>query len=83
MHYKNGREAKNGDPIMVIPKHGGKPMTGILYDAKAGNDYCNGRIAQTASNDPTPNLAECLHLEDALALLHPPTVSAEIPDTSK
>ncbi len=34
MHYKNGREAKNGDPIMVIPdpKYGGKPMTGILYD---------------------------------------------------
>lgn len=73
MHYKNGREAKNGDPIMVIPdpKYGGKPMVGILYDAKAGNDYCNGRIALTASNDPTPNLKECLHLDDASALLNP------------
>src|ERR1035441_4396182 len=44
MHYKNGREAKNGDKVMLIPSYGA-PVVGILYDAQAGNDYCNGRIA--------------------------------------
>jgi hypothetical protein len=37
---------------------------GILYDAIAGNDYCNGKIALTAPNDPMPNLRECLHADD-------------------
>lgn len=65
MHYKNGREAKIGDKVMVIPSYGA-PVIGILYDALPGNDYCNGRIARIAPNDPTPNLKECLHLDDVL-----------------
>ena len=63
MHYKNGREAKNGDKIMVLPAYG-TPMIGILYDAVAGNDTCNGRLASLNPNDPCPNLAECLHIDD-------------------
>lgn len=63
MHYKNGREAKNGDKIVVFPTHG-NAYTGILYDATAGNNYCNGRVAQAHSNDPFPNLRECLHADD-------------------
>lgn len=68
MHYKNGREAKNGDKVMVFPAIG-TPYIGILYDAVAGNDYCNGKIAVTAPNDPSPNLRECLHVDDAMAAL--------------
>lgn len=41
---------------------------GILYDAQAGNDFCNGKIAPTTPGDPCPNLKECLHLDDVLAL---------------
>ena len=67
MHYANGREAKNGDKVVVF-SYGG-PMVGILYDATAGNDYCNGKVAVTRTNDPCPNLKECLHVEDVLALL--------------
>lgn len=71
MHYKNGREAKNGDKVVLIPSYG-VPVVGILYDAVAGNDFCNGRIAITRPNaDLCPNLKECLHLDDALALLNP------------
>lgn len=66
MHYKNGREAKNGDKVVVIPSHGA-PYAGILYDAVAGNDYCNGRVAVTSSSDPCPNLKECLHVDDVKA----------------
>lgn len=68
MHYKNGREAKNGDKVMLIPSYG-SPVVGILYNAVAGNDHCNGNIAVTRPNDPCPNLKECLHLDDALAAI--------------
>ena len=68
MHYKNGREAKNGDKVMVVPSYGA-PYVGILYDATAGNDYCNGKVAVTAATDPCPNLKEVLHMDDVLAAL--------------
>ncbi len=57
MHYKNGREAKNGDKVVLITSHM-PPVIGILYDAVAGNDYCNGKIAPTSSSDLSPNLKE-------------------------
>ena len=86
MHYKNGREAKNGDKMVLIPEYPkdaegrslGIPVFGILYDAQAGNDYCNGRIARISFNDPCPNLKECVHFEDFVAV-----VPSEIPDTSQ
>ena len=68
MHYKNGREAHVGDKVMMFPSYG-SPMIGILYDAKAGNDYCNGKLAPVSPSDPCPNLQECLHLDDVLAAL--------------
>ena len=70
MHYKNGREAHNGDKVIMIPPPGNYPnvpIAGILYDAVAGNDYCNGKIAITSANDPCPNLKECLHADDVAA----------------
>ena len=78
MHYKNGREAKNGDKVMVFPSYGGSPIVGILYDATAGNDYCNGCLAKTGPSDYTPNLQECLHLDDVLKALPDP-----VPDSAK
>jgi hypothetical protein len=68
MHYKNGREAKNGDKVMLIPSYGA-PIVGILYDAQANNDFCNGRVAPIAPNDVCPNLKEVLHLDDVLKAL--------------
>lgn len=67
MHYANGREAKNGDKVVMFPSDGRPPTGGILYDATPGNDMCNGRIAVITSGDPYPNLAECLHADDAKA----------------
>ena len=80
MHYKNGREAKNGDKIVIIPdpKYGGVPIVGILYNATAGNDFCNGKLAPISPGDPCPNLKECLHLDDVLSAL-----PAEVPDSTK
>lgn len=68
MHYKNGREAKNGDKVVWISPHTNTPVSGILYDAVAGNDFCNGRIASTSSADPQPNLKEVLRADDVVGV---------------
>ena len=75
MHYKNGREAKNGDKVVLIPSYG-SPVVGILYDAVAGIDRCNGRLAPVSNSDQCPDLKECLHLDDVLKAL-----PAEVPDS--
>jgi len=64
MHYKNGRPANNGDKVVLLGNQWNAPVAGILYNAVAGNDNCNGRIAPTSLSDPCPNLANCLHADD-------------------
>ena len=75
MHYKNGREAHNGDKVILLGTPYRPAVAGILYDAKVGNNDCNGKIAVTHANDPCPDLKECLHADDVAA--------AKIPDSSK
>jgi hypothetical protein len=69
MHYRNGREAKNGDRVIQLSYDGGKVVgTGILYDAVAGNgDYCNGNVAPVAT--PGACLIDCIHADDLAAIL--------------
>jgi hypothetical protein len=67
MHYRNGREAKNGDRILQV-NHDGKLVIGVLHDAVAGNDYCNGAMAQVAFTGGAC-LIDCLHVDDVMALL--------------
>jgi hypothetical protein len=69
MHYRNGREAKNGDQIIQLGMNNeGKVICfGVLTDAVAGNDYCNRRIA--ALQSPSACLVDCLHVEDLAAIL--------------
>ena len=68
MHYGNGRPASNGDKVVVFTSYGG-PYIGILYDAQAGSDTCNGKVAVTSPTDPTPNLKECLHIDDVKGVI--------------
>lgn len=84
MHYGNGREAKNGDMVMLIPKYAyGTPIVGILYNAKPGNDTCNGNLALVSPHDPCPNLSECLHIDDVKQALKANTDEESKPDTGK
>ncbi len=70
MHYRNGREAKNGDRIVKLQVQDGKIVaTGILYGATPGNDYCNGIIAPVQSPTEMACLVDCLHVDDLAALL--------------
>jgi hypothetical protein len=71
MHYRNGREAKNGDKIVMIGGYGSGTQiaaVGILFDAKPGNDYCNGSIAPI-SGVAGACLCDCLHVDDLAELL--------------
>ena len=68
MHYRNGREAKNGDMIVRLGHSGGVVDVGILYGAVPGNDYCNGNVAMT-SNGSSACLIDCLHADDLAAIL--------------
>lgn len=68
MHYRNGREAKNGDKIVKV--EGGNIVAfGVLHSAVAGNDYCNGNIAIIQAPNDYACLRDCLHVDDVADLL--------------
>lgn len=72
MHYRNGREAKNGDKVIQLSTGGGAKIEaiGVLYDATPGNDYCNGMIAPLLGGSVHGAcMCDCLHLDDLAALL--------------
>lgn len=68
MHYRNGREAHNGDKIVKL--EGGRVVAfGVLHSAVPGNDYCNGSIAAVQPPNDYACMVDCLHVEDLAALL--------------
>lgn len=68
MHYRNGREAKNGDKIVKL--EGGKVVAfGVLHSATPGNDFCNGYIAVIQSANDYACMCDCLHVDDVEAVL--------------
>ncbi|WP_342616694.1 hypothetical protein [Rhodoferax sp. GW822-FHT02A01] len=69
MHYRNGREAKNGDTIIQIGFDGKINALGVLANATPGNDYCNGTIAQIFPMPTSACMCDCLHVEDLMELL--------------
>ena len=70
MHYRNGREAKNGDKVVRISVSGGVVEAfGTLEGAVAGNEYCNGDIVQADGTKTYACLCDCLHADDLAAIL--------------
>ena len=71
MHYRNGREAKNGDKVVSLGFDGCTvSAVGILHDAKPGNDYCNGSLASTLPTGTVGAcLCDCLHADDLAEIL--------------
>jgi len=68
MHYRNGREAKNGDRILQLDTNGGIQGGVILFDAVPGNDYCNGRVAPVVIPGGAC-LIDALHIDDVAEIL--------------
>jgi hypothetical protein len=70
MHYRNGREAKNGDKIVKLDFDGGKLVAlGVLHSAVPGNDYCNGQIAPIQQPTEGACMCDCLHIDDLAEIL--------------
>lgn len=76
MHYRNGREAKNGDKVIQLEACSGKIVaSGQLQNAVAGNDHCNGELVMTGYGPHGPAiiigacLCDCLHVDDLSAIL--------------
>lgn len=68
MHYRNGREAKNGDKIVKLSE--GKIIAfGVLHSATPGDDYCNGNIAVIQSASEGACMVDCLHVDDVAEIL--------------
>ena len=74
MHYRNGREAKNGDKVVKLGGYKADGTTpeivsfGVLHSATAGNDYCNGGIAPL-TQDQNACICDMLHVDDLAAIL--------------
>lgn len=69
MHYRNGREAKNGDKIVKLDEKGHIVSFGVLHSATPGNDYCNGYIAIVQSPTDYACMVDCLHIDDVASML--------------
>ena len=72
MHYRNGREAKNGDVIVQMGGDGKINAFGVLHSAVAGNDYCNdcnGGIAPLHTSQTSACMCDCLHIDDLAEIL--------------
>jgi hypothetical protein len=70
MHYRNGREAKNGDKIVSLGYDGAMIVAvGVLHDAVPGNDYCNGKIAPISTAVAGACMCDCLHIDDVAEML--------------
>jgi hypothetical protein len=69
MHYRNGRDAFNGDKVVRL--EGAVIVAfGTLQNAVPGNDYCNGDIVDADGNAITyACLCDCLHIEDIARML--------------
>lgn len=70
MHYRNGREAKNGDKIVMLGTMSGQIVAlGVLHSAEFGNDYCNGMIAPIQAANSDACMVDCLHVDDVADIL--------------
>ena len=65
MHYKNGREAKVGDRVVVLNQ--GKPFAGVLIETTPGSTSCNGQVVAAPGNSNYVTLSDCIHADDVQA----------------
>jgi hypothetical protein len=66
MHYKNGREAKEGDS--AIANNGQKIIAGTLHSLQSNATSCNAQLAYPVPgcvNNASVTVGECVHAEDA------------------
>jgi len=69
-HYKNGRPAANGDPV-VGQTYGGSGVVyaGTIHSINPGQETCNATVAEACvggvNQRPCVNVSDLYHAEDA------------------
>lgn len=70
MHYRNGREAKNGDKVVQLGASDGViGAVGVLHSAVPGNSFCNGNVSPIQNAVTGACICDCLHIDDVADLL--------------
>lgn len=71
MHYRNGRAAHEGDPVIAETwKGSGKFVAGTLHSTMPNATTCNGQLAVASVGGSVQHhvtIGECFHAEDAFA----------------
>lgn len=68
MHYRNGREAKEGDQVILKDQYTGKIKVGTIHSLQSACTSCNGQLCRVVPGGTTNDcvtVGECLHAEDA------------------
>lgn len=72
MHYKNGRLAKDGDPV-ICKGYNGLITVGKVYNLTPGTETCNCSVAEPVMGGVNQltcrTLNEMYHAEDALTAI--------------
>ena len=70
MHYKNGREAKNGDTVIGKPQHGVSVIVGIVQDINPGCTSCNCTVIRPGGlTQSCVTVGDMFHADDAVACI--------------
>ena len=68
MHYRNGREAKAGDNVLVL--NGPCSNIGYLVNLQPGSTSCNAWLLTTFNAGyEWVTVGDCLHMEDVMTAL--------------
>ena len=83
MHYKNKREARNGDTVIGKPEFAPAPMVGILQDINPQSNSCNAMIIRPGQITYSVTVGDFYHVEDALACIEEATARSRRSDPSE
>ncbi len=72
MHYKNGREAREGDPVILL--NNGRTTVGKVHSIIAGTSTCNCTVAEPVTGGiqqlTCRTLRDMHHAEDAHCVIN-------------
>lgn len=69
MHYRNGRQAQNGDKIVKLNDLGQVVAFGVLHSAVPRNKYYNRYITAIQPPNDYACMVDCLHVDDLAVAL--------------
>lgn len=76
MHYKNGREAHNGETVIGQPQYCPTPYVGIIQDINPGATSCNCTVIRPGGIiQSCVTVGDLYHVEDALAAIEAKTAA--------